>query len=73
MMTVEALMQEIRALPVKDRKQLITLIGDTFTESEQPEKKHSLLELRGLGKEIWEGIDAKEYVDELRREWDHRP
>ena len=29
-------------------------------------KKHSIMELRGLGKEIWEGIDAQEYVDELR-------
>lgn len=72
-MSVEALMQEIRTLPVEDRKRLITLIVDTFTESDEPVKKHSLLELRGLGKEIWEGIDAKEYVDELRREWDHRP
>lgn len=29
-------------------------------------KKRSIMELRGLGKEIWEGIDAQEYVDELR-------
>lgn len=28
--------------------------------------KHSLLELRGLGKEIWEGIDAQEYVNQER-------
>ena len=72
-MSVEALMQEIRTLPVDDRKQLIMLIVDTFTESEPTAKKHSLLELEGLGKEIWEGIDAQEYVNELRREWDHRP
>lgn len=66
-------MPKIRALSAEDRKQLISLIVDTFTESDPPEKKHSLLELEGLGKEIWEGIDAKEYVEELRREWDHRP
>jgi hypothetical protein len=34
---------------------------------------HSILELEGLGAELWEGIDAQEYVNELRREWDHRP
>ena len=28
--------------------------------------------LRGLGKEIWAGIDPVEYVRELRREWDDR-
>ena len=38
-------------------------------------KKHSITELKGLGKEIWEGIDAQEYVDELRgkREPDDTP
>jgi len=29
-------------------------------------KKHSILELRGLGKEIWESVDAQEYVDRER-------
>jgi hypothetical protein len=29
--------------------------------------------LEGLGAEIWTGIDAQRYVDDLRREWDHRP
>ena len=33
----------------------------------------SLLELEGLGAEIWESVDAQEYVNELRKEWDHRP
>ncbi len=33
-------------------------------------KQHSILELRGLGKEIWEGIDAQEYVNQERDSWD---
>ena len=32
----------------------------------------SILELEGLGREVWEGVDAKRYIDELRDEWDHR-
>jgi len=35
--------------------------------------KRSIMELYGLGEEIWQGMDAQEYVNELRREWDHRP
>jgi hypothetical protein len=35
-------------------------------------QRHSLLELRGLGREIWQGIDPKKYIDELRNEWDAR-
>jgi hypothetical protein len=31
---------------------------------------HSILELRGLGKELWEGIDAVEYVRAERDSWD---
>lgn len=33
-------------------------------------KRRSILELRGLGKEIWQGVDAQTYVDRLREEWD---
>ena len=29
----------------------------------------SLLSLRGLGKKIWEGVDANQYVRKLRDEW----
>ncbi len=28
----------------------------------------NLMSLKGLGKEIWAGVDAQEYVNELRRE-----
>ena len=33
-------------------------------------KKHSIKELRGLGKEIWQGIDVKKYIEEERNSWD---
>ena len=42
------------------------------------EPKRSIMELEGLGAAIWKGedgtpADAQDYVNELRREWDHRP
>lgn len=70
-MSVTELLEEIRALSLEERKQLMKLMVDTLTETtDQPKKLHSLRELRGLGKEIWEGIDAQEYVNKLRDEWD---
>ena len=30
-------------------------------------KRHSILGLRGLGKEIWQGIDVDDYIDRKRR------
>jgi hypothetical protein len=32
--------------------------------------ERDIMELRGLGKEIWQGVDAQEYVNRLRDEWD---
>jgi hypothetical protein len=39
-------------------------------QPEEPAQMHSIRELRGLGKEIWRGIDAQEFVNQLRGEWD---
>ncbi len=33
-------------------------------------KLHSLLDLRGLGKELWQGIDPVEHVRAERDSWD---
>ncbi len=35
-------------------------------------KRPSILDLAGLGREIWQGVDAKDYVNQLRGEWDAR-
>ncbi len=32
-------------------------------------ESHSIMELKGLGKEIWKGIDADEYVAKERDSW----
>ncbi len=70
-MTLDAIMQEVRTLPIEQRKQLVMLILDSLTE-ERPVKTRSLLELEGLGENLWHGIDAQQYVDEARRERDER-
>ena len=33
------------------------------------EPPHSILELRGLGKEIWQGIDGQEYIESEHASW----
>jgi hypothetical protein len=34
---------------------------------------YSLLDLEGVGADLWKGKDAQEYVNELRNEWDNLP
>jgi len=31
--------------------------------------KRNIFELRGLGKEIWQGMDAQTYIDKERASW----
>ncbi len=69
--------QHIKPLHPAERLNLTALIiqdlAATMPREAEAPRERSLLELEGLGAEIWEGVDAQEYVNELRREWDHRP
>ena len=68
--------QHIKPLPPADRLRLLAILAQGLAHGEdsgEPQPKRSLMELHGLGKEIWEGVDAQEYVNRLREEWDHRP
>lgn len=65
------------ALPAEVRKELGIKCGDTLYVGVVG--KHLMLfkepedwveYLRGLGKEVWEGIDAQEYVNAERDSWD---
>ena len=65
----------VSGIAVQDVTSLIgeeyTLGGLTSVVLGQPwMPRHSILELRGLGKEVWQGIDPKKYIEELRNEWD---
>jgi hypothetical protein len=76
-MTVEEIYERhVKPLSVEERLRLLAMTAQDLAQ-QPPEpttkRKRSIMELHGLGKEIWEGIDAQEYVNGLRKEWDHRP
>ncbi len=74
MQTAEEIYQQhVKPLPNREKLRLIAKVSSDLAETEAEKPKRSLLELEGLGKEVWKGIDAQEYVDELRNEWEHRP
>jgi hypothetical protein len=76
MMSVEKLYQQyVKQLKPVERLSLTAMIIEDLAAvmPKEAPRHRSLLELEGLGAEIWEGVDAQEYVDELRKEWDHRP
>ena len=72
--TVEQLYHNyIESIPVSDQLQLIALISQHLVQNsaaQGSQKTRSLLELEGLGADIWNGVDAQEYVNKLRDEWE---
>jgi hypothetical protein len=73
-MTTAEILQQAKTLSVQGRKESVKLLVDSLDGPEAvPRQQRRLSELRGLGKEIWEGIDAQEYANQLRSEWDERP
>jgi hypothetical protein len=43
--------------------------GSTSQEEKEP-PLHSIMEFEGLGKEVWEGINVDDYLNEERNSWD---
>ncbi len=66
------ILQQVQQLPPDEQRQLLAdlvqLVQQTNEQRAQPTR--SILELDGLGKEIWEGVDPDRYIEEERRSWD---
>ena len=61
-------LQLVERLSLEEQQQLL---AELAARIHQPAEPHSSIrELRGLGKEIWDGIDAQAYVNQERDAWD---
>ncbi|MBI4704088.1 MAG: hypothetical protein HY744_23515 [Deltaproteobacteria bacterium] len=66
--------EHIRDLPAREQLRLLAVIAERVAQSSRPDSKRTrLTDLEGVGAEVWTGVDAQAYVDELRAEWDRRP
>ena len=66
----DELHQRLRALAQSEQRslsqQVIRLLGEAVSELEP----RSILELRGLGADLWRHTDASKLLDEERGSWD---
>ena len=62
--TVQEIIQAAWQLTEEDRQHLVQALTAGRADSAR-----RITELRGLGKEIWHGQDAQQYVDRERDSW----
>jgi predicted GTPase len=62
--------QQIKALPRTARLRLLARIADDLADAEaEDEQLLDLRDLEGVGAEIWQGLDARGYIDAERDSW----
>ena len=66
----DAVYQKLRSRAAREHRSVTQEVVHLLTGCvEQPEPL-SILELKGLGKELWNGLDAAAHVEQERRSWD---
>jgi plasmid stability protein len=66
----EPLYKKLRARAKRERRSVAQEVTHLLSEALETPEPLSLLDLRGLGKEHWRGIDAEAHVDQERAAWD---
>jgi hypothetical protein len=63
-------LRRVRRLSPADQLRLLEDVASLVRRQvTTPVRRRSILELRGLGKEIWRDIDAQDYIDRERATW----
>ena len=65
----EHILRSVESLSRAEQLRLISELAEYLRLAARPEARTSILDLQGLGKEIWQGIDAQDYVDHERASW----
>jgi plasmid stability protein len=60
----------LKAQAKREHRSMAQVVIHTLDSNLELEKTLSIMDLQGLGKELWEGIDAAEYIRKERDSWD---
>jgi hypothetical protein len=66
------ILEQAQQLPPEEQRQLANALMKLVNASDADlaPPRRSILELDGLGKEIWAGVDPDQYLAEERHSWD---
>jgi len=69
MTTYQDIRRQVENLTPNEQLRLLEDLAAIVRRRILVKPKHSIMELEGLGKEIWHGLDAQEYVNQERASW----
>jgi len=62
-------LKRIQHLGPADQLRLLEDLAALVRRRVAPQARRSILELQGLGKEIWRDVDVQEYINRERASW----
>jgi len=68
--TYREVLDQAQKLTPDEQLKLLEDLAAIVRQRVTAKPKHSIMELKGLGKEVWEGIDVEKYIEEERNSWD---
>ena len=66
----DALYEKLKARARRERRSVAQEVTVLLSAALDPAAPLSIMELRGLGKELWQGVDATAHVEAERAAWD---
>lgn len=69
MTTYQNIRRQVENLTPDEQLRLLEELAVMVRRRMLVKPKRSILELEGLGKEVWHGLDAQEYVNQERASW----
>jgi len=66
----DALYEQLRARARRERRSVAQEVIHLLEQAVEPAASRSIMELQGLGKECWQGVDPVGYVRAERNSWD---
>ena len=70
-LTYDDYVRGIKGLRPEEQLSLVEIISARLKRTLARKKpKHSVMELEGLGADVWKGIDVQQYVRRERESWD---
>jgi plasmid stability protein len=66
----DALYKKLQAQAKRERRSIAQEVTWLLSKALNPPRQLSILDLKGLGKEHWQGVEATQHVAKERASWD---